>query len=375
MNASFFINLIFFLFALLGAADYLLDNRLGLGSQFERGICCAGKLIIAMTGFMALSTVLGRLLTPVVTPLFTAMGADPSALAGMILANDSGGAALAAEMALDPVAGDFNGYFVASMLGGSVMCVIPMTMLSAGPAVRSPAIYGLVIGLASVPLGAAAGGLAAGYPLRVVLPNLIPASLLCFALFLVLLLLNRWIVRPFQLFGKLLVGVSLTGLLLTEARELFGIELVEGLNPFDGIISIIGGIALVLSGVFPLLSVVSGLLKIPLARIAKRLRVSDGDISSLLVTAVNVFPTFELLNGMSPKGVLLNCAFMVGANCMLGDHFAFTSQTKPPLALPVLFGKAVAGFLALALALLLAPKLLDAPAPAGEQDEPASTTK
>ena len=333
MNASFLINLIFFLFALLGAADYLLDNRLGLGSQFEWGICCAGKLIIAMTGFMALSTVLGRLLAPVVTPLFTAMGADPSALAGMILANDSGGAALAAEMALDPVAGDFNGYFVASMLGGS-----------------------------------------AGYPLGVVLPNLIPASLLCFALFLVLLLLNRWIVRPFQLLGKLLVGVSLTGLLLTEARELFGIELVEGLNPFDGIIYIIGGIALVLSGVFPLLSVVSRLLRRPLARMAERLRVTDGDVSSLLVTAVNVFPTFELLNGMSPKGVLLNCAFMVGANCMLGDHFAFTSQTKPPLALPVLFGKAVAGFLALALALLLAPRLLDAPDSAGERGEPTSTT-
>ena len=177
-----------------------------------------------------------------------------------------------------------------------------------------------------------------------------------------------------QLLGKLLVGVSLTGLLLTEARELFGIELVEGLNPFDGIIYIIGGIALVLSGVFPLLSVVSRLLRRPLARMAERLRVTDGDVSSLLVTAVNVFPTFELLNGMSPKGVLLNCAFMVGANCMLGDHFAFTSQTKPPLALPVLFGKAVAGFLALALALLLAPRLLDAPDSAGERGEPTSTT-
>ena len=367
MSISGAINLIFFIFAILGAVDYLLDNRLGLGSQFERGICCAGKLIIAMTGFMALSSVLGRALTPIVSPVFAAMGADPSALAGMLLANDSGGAALAAEMAADAMAGDFNGYFIASMLGASVMCIIPMTMLSANRDARSPAICGLVIGLASIPPGAAAGGIAAGYPLKVVLMNLIPASLLCFALFFTLLLLSRWIIRPFQMFGKLLVGVSLTGLLLITGKELLGFAPIDGLNPFSDIICVIGGIALVLSGVFPLLTMVSKLLKKPLSRAARQLAITEQDISGLLVTAVNVFPTFELLNAMSPKGILVNCAFMAGANCMLGDHFAFTSQTRPELAIPVLIGKAVSGFLALFMALLLSQRLLGRPLPAGEK--------
>ena len=141
MNAILLVNSIFFLFAVLGAVDYLLGNRFGIGSQFERGICCTGKLIIAMTGFMSLAPILGRFLTPLVSPFFTALTADPSAFAAMLLADDSGGASLAAQMALDPAAGAFNGYIVASMLGGAVMCSIPMTMLSVHEENMPAAVY------------------------------------------------------------------------------------------------------------------------------------------------------------------------------------------------------------------------------------------
>lgn len=363
MQATTIINGVIFLFAVLGAADYLLDNRFGLGGEFERGICCAGKLIIAMTGFMSLAPVLGRVLTPIVTPVFTAVGADPSALAGMLLANDSGGAALAAEMALDPAAGEFNGYFTASMLGAAVMCLIPMTMLCTKGTKRTAAVYGLVIGLFSVPFGCLAGGLTAGYPLRLLLCNLIPAAILSFALFLALVLFQRWVLRPFQLFGKLLVGVNLTGLLLTTAKELLGAEFLPGLEPFSQIIPVIGNIALVLSGVFPLLAVVSRVLQKALARGAELLQVGKEDMSGLLVAAVNVFPTLDMLDRMTEKGALLNAAFMVGGNCILGDHFAFNSQTCPRLVIPVIIAKAVSGLLALGIAALLAPKLLSASRP------------
>ncbi len=351
-------NAVFLVFAVLGAADYLMDNRWGLGAQFERGLGCMGKLIIAMAGFMALAPVLGELLAPVATPLFQSVGADPSALAGLLLANDSGGAALAEELALDPIAGDFNGYFVASMMGGAVMCMIPMTMLSTDQASRTPAIYGLIIGLFSIPFGCLLGGALAGYPLGTVLQNLLPTALLSAALFLALVFFGRWVIRPFQIFGKLLMAMSLTGLLLLTAWELLDVELVPHLTPFSEIIPVIGNIALALSGVFPLMAVVSRLLCRPLQMAAQRLKVREGDVTGLLTSAVNIFPTFDMLNKMTPKGVLLNTAFMVGANCMLGDHFAFTSQMRPVLVLPVLLAKAVSGFLALAVANYLAPILL-----------------
>lgn len=352
------LNGLFFLFAVLGATDYLLDNRLGLGAEFERGLGCAGKLIICMTGFMSLAPVLGQVLTPLVSPLFIAIGADPSALAGMLLANDAGGAALAMEMALDPEAGAFHGYIVASMLGGTVMCIIPMTMLSTDARTRPAAIYGLVIGLFSVPFGCAVGGFAAGFSVSMLWRNLIPVSALSLALFLALVLLHRWILRPFQLLGKLLVGVSLIGLLLTAAREMFGIAPVAGMESFSVIMPIIGNIVLLLSGVFPLLALISRMLRNPLRCAAAMLGIGEPDVSSLLVTAVNLFPTFDRLNAMTAKGALLNTAFMVGANCLIGDHFAFTSQMNSPLVVPMLVGKAVAGGLALLLAAVLSPRLL-----------------
>ena len=154
------------------------------------------------------------------------------------------------------------------------------------------------------------------------------------------------------------MAMSLTGLLLLTAWELLDVELVPHLTPFSEIIPVIGNIALALSGVFPLMAVVSRLLCRPLQMAAQRLKVREGDVTGLLTSAVNIFPTFDMLNKMTPKGVLLNTAFMVGANCMLGDHFAFTSQMRPVLVLPVLLAKAVSGFLALAVANYLAPILL-----------------
>lgn len=358
MQLNTIINSLFFAFACVGAIDYLLDNRFGLGIEFERGINCTGKLIICMVGFMTLAPVIGRVLSPLATPFFVSIGADPSVMAGMLLANDSGGAVLAMELALDQQAGAFNGYVVASMLGGTVMCIIPMTMLNTDTRVRPAAIYGLVIGLFCVPFGSMVGGLAAGFSVNMLWHNLVPVIGLTFVLFVSLLLFQRWIIKPFQFFGKLLVGVSLTGLLLTAAHETLGLTLVEGMQPFSEVIPIIGNIALILCGVFPLLAVVTRLLRGVIHRCASALKIGEQDTLSFLVTAVNLFPTFEHLNHMSLKGVMMNIAFMVGANCIIGDHFAFTFQMAPNMVGPMLIAKSITGGLALVVSAALAPRLL-----------------
>ena len=64
------INGIMAVFFVIGALDYLLDNKLGLGSEFERGFGCAEKLFITMGGFVALAPVIARVLSPVVCPFF-----------------------------------------------------------------------------------------------------------------------------------------------------------------------------------------------------------------------------------------------------------------------------------------------------------------
>lgn len=358
MTIGHIINTVYVAFAILGAADYTLGNRLGLGAEFERGIGCAGKLIICMTGFMALAPVIGETLTPLVEPIFVPMGADPSAVAGLLLANDSGGASIATAMASNLEAGLFNGYLVASMMGAAVMCLIPMCILNSDAYCRTAIIYGLVIGLFSVPFGCAVGGLAAGFSKAVIICNLIPVTVVSLGLFLALFFLSSLMIRPFYLVGKLLVAVSLTGLLLAMINEMFGCAIVDKMEPLSKIMPVIGNIALILGGVFPMLKVVTRLLRKPLAQGAVVLNINEADMSSLLITLVNIFPVFGRLRTMSSKGAMLNCAFMVGANCVLGDHFAFTSQVQPNLVGPMIIGKFLSGGLALLLANMLAPRLL-----------------
>ena len=86
-------------FFCLGAADTLLGDRLGLGSAFRQGFAAVVDLLLLMTGFMALAPWLGTHLAPVITPVFSAMGCDPSLFASLFLSCDAGGAVLAAQIA------------------------------------------------------------------------------------------------------------------------------------------------------------------------------------------------------------------------------------------------------------------------------------
>ena len=72
-------------FFCLGAADTLLGDRLGLGSAFRQGFAAVVDLLLLMTGFMALAPWLGTNLAPVITPVFSAVGCDPSLFASLFL--------------------------------------------------------------------------------------------------------------------------------------------------------------------------------------------------------------------------------------------------------------------------------------------------
>ena len=49
-------------FALLGAADRIIGNRLGIGKDFEEGILAMGSLAMAMIGVITLAPVLASVL-------------------------------------------------------------------------------------------------------------------------------------------------------------------------------------------------------------------------------------------------------------------------------------------------------------------------
>ena len=161
-------------FAVAGAIDRIFGNRWGLGKEFEEGILAMGSLALAMVGIVCLAPVLASLLKPVIVPVFAFLGADPAMFAGTILACDMGGGALAVELAASHQAAMLGGVLTGSMLGATVVFTIPVAMGILEEKDRPVMAKGILCGIVTIPLGVLAGGLTAGFPIGMVLRNLIP---------------------------------------------------------------------------------------------------------------------------------------------------------------------------------------------------------
>jgi len=356
MSFNDILMLVMAAFALIGGLDRLIGNRFGLGKKFEEGILTIGPLSMSMIGMICLAPILADVLGRIAIPLLGILGADPAMLAGSLLANDMGGAALAESLAADPDAGRFAGYIVSSMMGVTVVFTIPTALYLSDPADREELSLGILCGVITVPLGCLAGGFAGGFSARLVLINTLPV--LIFAL---LLALGLWKIRPimlkgFAIFGKIVGGIITVGLVLGILRSLTGWTLLPDMTPIEEGFSTVAGIAIVLAGAFPLVELLTRLLRRPMLWLGKRLGINEQAVTGLIASLANSIPTFSLLKEMDPRGKVVNMAFAVSAAFVFGDHLGFTAGIRPEMVLPMIVGKLAGGLSAAVLALFLCKK-------------------
>ena len=341
------------LFMALGALDRIFGNRFGLGEKFEEGIQAMGSLALAMIGIICLAPVLASLLRPVVVPLYQALGADPAMFAGTILANDMGGAPLAQELALTPEAGQFGGLIVGSMLGPTIVFTIPVGLGIIRPEDRPCLATGVLAGVVTIPIGGFVGGLAAGFPLGMVLRNLIPIVLIAALIALGLIFLPNGMVKGFQVFGRIIVIIITIGLAAAIIQALTPLTIIPGMNPISEGIEIVGDIALVLAGAFPLVYVITKVFRKPLMKLGHGLGMNDIAAAGLVATLANNIPMFQMMHDMDRRGKIINVAFAVSAAFVFGDHLGFTAGFDASMIFPMIVGKLVGGVTAIAVAMLL----------------------
>lgn len=341
----------------LGLIDLLTGNRLKLGPELEKGILSAGRLLLLMTGFMTLAPPLAGILSPIVTPALSAIGCDPSAFAGIFLANDSGGAAMAVEMAIDPDAGLYHGLIVGSMLGFVVMFMIAITISFTSARERPSAMLGLIAGILPIPVGCIVGGLVVGFDPKMVLINTIPCIALSLLLLVALLTARDAVILVFSVFGKMMLGISYFGLAVAGLESMMGITLIENTGNITEIFYIIANIAIFLAGAFPLLAILMRILRAPLSRLADKLKLNELELSCMVATLANNIPAVISLKEMTPRGILLNMSFMISATCVFGDHLAYTAQVAPQIVPGMVAGKLVAAVISLLIGLRMAKNL------------------
>ena len=344
------------IFAVLGALDRILGNRLGLGKEFEEGILAMGSLAIAMIGIITLAPVLAAVLKPVVVPIYEFLGADPAMFAGTILACDMGGGALAQELTSDPQAAALGGVLAGSMLGATIVFTIPVAMGILRPEDRPAMAKGILCGIVTIPIGVLVGGLVAGFPVGMVLRNLIPIVIIAIFIALGLWRAEKWMVKGFAVFGKLIIALITVGLGATIVEGLTGYSIIPGMAPIEDGFLTVGAIAIVLAGAFPLVFVLTKLLKKPLLGLGRLLGINDTAAAGLIASLANSIATFGLVKDMDQRGKVVNIAFAVSAAFVFGDHLGFTAGFAPQMLPAMIAGKLAGGITAVAVALLLTRK-------------------
>ena len=392
-------------FLLIGALDRILDQfggsanvlkKIGLGflgnaidgvgKEFEEGFNSWGALALAMVGVIALAPVLAAILSPIIIPLYSALGASPAMFGTTLLANDMGGYFLAKELVTengivtDYASWMYAGLILGSMMGPTIVFTIPVGIGIIDKKDRPSLALGILAGMVTIPIGCIAGGLIAIYS-SITTPDgapivfsysLIFTNLIPIVIFSALISVGLWkipnlMIKGFMIFAKLLVAFITIGLASIVFETLTGIPLIPGLEPIVPIIGdtpgidiraleVVSRIALILAGAYPMVFLVSKWFKKPLTKLGLKLGVSEVSAVGFIATLANCIPMFKILSNMDERGKVINIAFAVSAAFTLGDHLGFTAAVKPDMIFPVMVGKLTAGVTAILVAMIVAPK-------------------
>ena len=356
MSAHEILIAVMAVFAVLGAIDRIIGNKFGLGQEFENGILAMGSLALAMVGIISFAPVLANVLRPVVVPVYQLLGADPAMFAGTILACDMGGGALAQELAQTEEAALLGGVLAGSTLGATIVFTIPIAMGIVAEQDKSAIAKGILCGIVTVPIGILAGGIVAGFPLMMIVMNLIPIIIIAALIALGLWKAEKAMVKGFGWFGKGIVALITVGLVTAIVEALTGFVIIPGMAPISDGFETVGAIAIVLAGAFPLVYAITKVLKKPLLKLGGLLGINDTAAGGLIASLANSIATFGMVKDMDQRGKVVNVAFAVSAAFVFGDHLGFTAGFAPEMMVSMIVCKLVGGISAVAVALWLTKK-------------------
>lgn len=329
---------------LLGGLDHLCGSPLGFGRKFEEGFLFLGVSALSMAGIICLAPLGAKVLKPMVTPLFQAMGADPSMLAS-ILALDMGGYPLAMELCTDPLLGVYSGIIAASILGCTIVFVIPVGLGLLEEKDYGYFAKGLMIGLAAMPIGTLTGGLMLKIPLGSLILNNIPVIVLALLLIAGLRRIPDKMVKGFVLFGTAVKKVTIFGLMAGAFTYLTHIDVIPGLGSLKDAMDTVVSICIVLLGSLPMAFLLQKILKKPFEKLGSKIGVNSTSIAGILIALVTTLPVFTMIKEMNPRGKIVTVAFSVAGGAVFGAHMGFAAGVEPQAVPALIMAKLTAAVL------------------------------
>lgn len=340
------------IFALIGSIDHALNNRFGLGEQFAEGFLCMGPTALSMVGIICIIPLVHTVIAPIVNPISHFFGFDAS-IFGALLANNMGGYALAMELCENTKYGLFSGLIVSSMLGATLVYVIPVGLGIVKKELHNAFAKGTMIGLITIPIGSLVGGLLMGLSFVECFYNLIPVIIISLLIIIGFKINEAFVMKCFLIFAKGLNLFFTLSLGLVAFQSITKIQLFSTLEDIYVGLEVVMEMGVVQLGTLPLIAFIQKILDKPFNKIGKYLNISSIATTGLMACTINAISVFTMMNRMNEREVLIVNSFMVSAIAALTAHLSFTLSYNASLVVPVLVAKLISAIFAVLLALLI----------------------
>lgn len=347
---------IMIVFSIIAGIDKIWNNKFSLGEKFDEGFLALPGLALTIIGIYTLSPVIGKLLIPILGPLGKLMGTDPSVFISSILAPDLGGLPTSQAISHAKLVGEFNGAILSSMLGATISFTIPVAVGIISEEDLKFFAKGVLAGIITIPLGMIASGIIMGVGFKDMIFNLIPVFIFSILIVVGLSKAQDRIIELFGIIGNVIVKISTLGLILSIINFMFGIEMIQGMLPFQEAALIVFEIAIILSGAYSLFYLISTKLHTYLSKIGDKYELDQYSILGIFSSLANCIPMFGIYDKMNEKGKILNAAFVVSGAFVFGGQLGYVSSSLPHVTNAFIVGKLVAGISAIILATIIIKK-------------------
>ncbi|MBR3768072.1 MAG: ethanolamine utilization protein EutH [Clostridia bacterium] len=337
--------------AIIAGIDRITGNKIGIGAELEKAVMMMAPLALSMAGILILAPSISHLLQGVAGyfPEFL----DFSIIPSLILANDMGGAHLAHELAKNETMGYFNGLVTASMMGATVSFIIPFSIQVTKKENHSDIFFGILCGMITIPTGLVVSGLICGINIIDLILNLIPLLILVLIIGIGILKFEKITIKLFSVLAWFMKAVITAGLIFGIIEYLTGKALIPYMDNLGNAMDIIINIMCIMAGALPMFFFLNKLLSPVLNKFGKKLGVNETSAFGFLTTIGTSVSTYEMMDKMDKKGIVLNAAFSVSASFAFVDHLAFSVSFNEDYILPMIVAKLISGVFAVLLANIL----------------------
>lgn len=340
-------------FSLLGTIDYILDNKIGVGKEFEKAFSLFCPMALSMLGMIVIAPAFGVWMSPFFESFYHVFRIDPSIIPASLFANDMGGMTLSQSICKTENIGNYNAFVISSMMGCVISFTVPFSLGIVNRHQHKELFFGILCGIVTIPIGSLVAGLICKISILALLVNILPLILIAVGVGIALIFVPKVCIKCFTAFGFFMKVLGVVGLVCSIFTFLTKIEISPYFDTFKNAAFICANACVTLSGTLPFMFIVTKLLNRPLAKLGSLIGVNSVSTISFLGSLVTNASTFGLMDQMDKKGVVLNSAFAVSASFVFGSHLAFTIAFDDSYVLPMIIGKIISGICAVLLALLI----------------------